>query len=90
MKVSTTCAECGTLYESSEVNSETHRQNAVQKANGHAYTHTGSFPHLVAVDPGCPGCLDPTAPSHDGSRHCLSGSIASGGVLAHCTCGRCY
>lgn len=29
-------------------------------------------------------------PSHDGSRYCESGSIASGGTRAHCTCDRCF
>ncbi len=29
-------------------------------------------------------------PSHDGSRGCESGSIASGGNNAHCTCDTCF
>lgn len=29
-------------------------------------------------------------PSHDGSRMCKSGSIASGGTRAHCACDYCY
>ncbi len=29
-------------------------------------------------------------PSHNGSRNCSSGSIASGGTRAHCSCDCCY
>lgn len=29
-------------------------------------------------------------PSHDGSRRCESGSIASGGTHTHCSCGICF
>jgi len=29
-------------------------------------------------------------PSHDGSTHCESGSLASGGTHAHCTCDTCF
>jgi hypothetical protein len=29
-------------------------------------------------------------PSHRGSSHCESGSIASGGIKAHCTCDVCF
>ena len=29
-------------------------------------------------------------PDHNGSRACRSGSIASGGTRAHCTCDVCY
>lgn len=29
-------------------------------------------------------------PNHDGSKACESGSIASGGPRAHCTCDTCY
>lgn len=29
-------------------------------------------------------------PSHEGSKHCESGSIASGGDRAHCTCDVCF
>lgn len=43
---------------------------------------------------GCPTCLrfppGSFAPSHDGSRHCESGSIASGGKIAHCSCELCF
>ena len=42
----------------------------------------------------CPGCIrrktDQMEPSHEGSKRCESGSIASGGKRAHCTCGVCY
>lgn len=29
-------------------------------------------------------------PSHEGSKRCESGSIASGGDRAHCTCSVCF
>lgn len=29
-------------------------------------------------------------PTHNGSRYCQSGSIASGGKNAHCTCDLCF
>ncbi len=29
-------------------------------------------------------------PSHEGSRSCKSGSLASGGRYAHCTCDTCF
>ena len=29
-------------------------------------------------------------PSHNGSLRCESGSIASGGTRAHCTCSTCF
>lgn len=40
----------------------------------------------------CQGCEPPGsfAPSHNGSRMCESGSIASGGDREHCTCDRCF
>lgn len=39
----------------------------------------------------CIICKDPKNPvSHDGSRRCESGSIASGGNRSHCTCDRCF
>ncbi len=31
-----------------------------------------------------------SGPSHNGSRMCKSGSIASGGTRAHCSCDYCY
>lgn len=40
----------------------------------------------------CPTCELPGSmkPSHDGSRNCKSGSIASGGTKPHCTCDVCF
>ena len=42
----------------------------------------------------CRTCLEnlgySIAPTHDGSPSCESGSIASGGTKAHCTCDRCF
>jgi hypothetical protein len=39
----------------------------------------------------CPTCAQPgMKPSHKGSPRCESGSIASGGKNAHCTCDVCF
>jgi hypothetical protein len=39
----------------------------------------------------CRGCrVLGMNPSHDGSRRCKSGSLASGGSRAHCTCDTCF
>lgn len=41
----------------------------------------------------CEHCADYRSrggPRHDGSRFCESGSIASGGKRAHCSCDVCY
>jgi hypothetical protein len=40
----------------------------------------------------CRTCLSPDfiKPSHNGSARCQSGSIASGGKNAHCTCDVCF
>jgi DnaJ-class molecular chaperone len=39
----------------------------------------------------CPTCAQPgMKPSHNGSPRCQSGSIASGGKNAHCTCDVCW
>jgi len=42
----------------------------------------------------CPGCeaaeCESIYPTHEGSPYCSSGSIASGGSRAHCTCDRCF
>jgi hypothetical protein len=39
---------------------------------------------------GCEQCLVLSGPSHRGSSSCRSGSIASGGHKAHCTCDGCF
>lgn len=45
----------------------------------------------LGFDPECPGCLETgMRPSHNGSRSCESGSLASGGKNAHCTCDTCF
>ena len=36
------------------------------------------------------GTTETFKPSHDGSRNCESGSIASGGNRAHCSCDACF
>ena len=38
----------------------------------------------------CEECRRGTPVSHNGSARCRSGSIASGGTRAHCTCDTCY
>lgn len=38
----------------------------------------------------CPECKAGTPVSHCGSRYCRSGSLASGGHRAHCTCDTCF
>lgn len=39
----------------------------------------------------CEGCKrEGMYPSHNGSSMCKSGSIASGGKKAHCTCDVCF
>jgi DNA-damage-inducible protein D len=40
--------------------------------------------------PGCAECAGGNPASHNGSPNCTSGSIASGGTKAHCTCDYCY
>lgn len=46
-------------------------------------------PQVQAHD--CPRCTDPADPtSHRGSPNCRSGSLASGGYRAHCTCDTCF
>jgi len=46
--------------------------------------------------PDCQTCQDihekhkGFGPTHDGSKSCLSGSIASGGKRSHCTCDWCF
>jgi hypothetical protein len=47
----------------------------------------------AAAPPGCKECAanqGKLAPSHNGSRLCRSGSIASGGQRAHCACNACF
>ena len=40
---------------------------------------------------GCSTCKrGGPGPSHEGSSHCRCGSIASGGIKAHCSCSTCY
>lgn len=56
---------------------------------------TGTMAHPQFVE-GCITCAeirdkyDGFGPSHNGSAMCGSGSIASGGTVAHCTCDRCF
>jgi DNA-damage-inducible protein D len=46
-------------------------------------------PTVDAV-PGCSECSGGAKASHYGSAKCTSGSLASGGSVAHCTCDHCY
>jgi hypothetical protein len=40
---------------------------------------------------GCPQCaLEHIGPDHTGSQFCKSGSLASGGLRAHCSCSFCF
>jgi hypothetical protein len=39
--------------------------------------------------PDCPDCAAGNVYSHFGSEQCSSGSIASGGSVAHCSCDYC-
>jgi hypothetical protein len=39
--------------------------------------------------PGCSECAGGNPASHYGSKDCTSGSLASGGSVAHCTCDAC-
>jgi len=41
------------------------------------------------IVPDCPECLAGSHYSHFGSRSCTSGSLASGGSIAHCNCDYC-
>jgi len=40
--------------------------------------------------PGCSECAGGNRAPHFGAANCQSGSIASGGTVAHCTCNFCY
>lgn len=54
-------------------------------------TKTPKTPKPPAKDPDCKGCQHTGMyPSHNGSRNCESGSIASGGTKSHCTCNACF
>ena len=68
-----------------------------QKAEGAYLTHI-QVQQLALIllgnDPDCETCRKALrggiSPSHNGSKHCESGSIASGGSRAHCTCDFCF
>lgn len=49
------------------------------------------IPYAVYSCSGCaPYMAGGLAPSHRGSKGCESGSLASGGARAHCTCEACF
>jgi hypothetical protein len=54
----------------------------------HVGTCTCDLPPTCKVE----GCTYSSqyGPTHDGSSYCKSGSIASGGTRAHCSCDYCY
>jgi len=66
--------------------------DTVQDVVDHAVGQIGG--QAVLVKPKTcqePGCTYPAAgPSHNGSRTCKSGSIASGGTRTHCSCDACF
>jgi hypothetical protein len=41
------------------------------------------------IVPECPECMAGSQYSHAGSTNCTSGSLASGGTVAHCSCDYC-
>ena len=47
-------------------------------------------PHRDFPQGDCPECRAGSPVSHNGSAGCRSGSIASGGSKAHCTCDTCF
>jgi hypothetical protein len=49
----------------------------------------GRVEQFCGID-GCTVTRVPGLPRHEGSRMCKSGSIASGGTRAHCSCDSCY
>jgi hypothetical protein len=62
-----------------------------------AWVQVGSVQHHFERDElqeveACRTCASPETfkPSHNGSPRCQSGSIASGGKNAHCSCGVCF
>lgn len=52
-------------------------------------TKVDRTPYLHTVAD-CAQCDQRTPVSHNGSPRCRSGSIASGGHRAHCTCDTCF
>jgi hypothetical protein len=82
-KVTAVCTTCGTLYESSEVKHEKHRQNALVKARALAARHTDEQPHEVMVDPGSAVMEDPMVgkcphgnPAARGCESCIEAIFA--------------
>lgn len=69
------------------MNSQNGKGSARRKgANDQAYAD-----NYDAIFKKCEGCKEQGMyPSHDGSAMCKSGSIASGGNKAHCTCDACF
>ena len=65
----------------------------VDMRDGKAILLDRNYVHLPLKDlqrQGCGSCGEYGAPSHNGSKSCESGSIASGGNKSHCTCDTCF
>lgn len=60
-------------------------------AQSRTISEAGAAMDMVSFgqDPECPECIAGSNYSHFGSRHCSSGSLASGGTVAHCSCDYC-
>ena len=62
----------------------------LMKAEGHSLAiNGGKLKQVMLGEPGCTSC-ESGYTDHYGSSACRSGSIASGGKRAHCTCRACY
>ena len=65
-------------------------------AQGHPAVREREIDPPLRKNPDCALCREIRekhhgfGPSHDGSRNCQSGSLASGGQRAHCTCDVCF
>jgi hypothetical protein len=60
---------------------------------GHYLCNKCKLVLVQAQAPPCQTCAETrraSGPSHNGQAHCTSGSIASGGTHAHCTCDICF
>ncbi|MEP7362872.1 MAG: damage-inducible protein D [Acidobacteriota bacterium] len=63
--------------------------DAARKAEQESLSAALPTPSEDAVE-GCPECAGGNPAPHYGSQRCTSGSLASGGGVAHCTCDSCF
>jgi len=63
-------------------------EHVKEQVNPHAIMMAETAARDAGCSETCPGKDSPAW--HNGSRLCKSGSIASGGTRAHCTCDYCY